>query len=87
MKFKILLMIISFIYISGCTVLGSKEWYEGYGRPALLKKAAFDLDCPESKLRDQTLSGYFTIGVSGCGKKASYKYIDTLGWVTNTISK
>ena len=45
-------------------------------KPAL-SKGAFDLDCPQDKLKLTTLSedkfgGGISYGVSGCGRKVSY---------------
>lgn len=82
-----IIFILPLIALLGCTVLGSQAWYEGYTRGPLLKQAAFDLGCPESKLKDRPLSGYTTIGIRGCGKQATYKYIDTVGWVANATSR
>jgi hypothetical protein len=72
------------IVLCGCTALGSQAWYEGYTRAPLLKHASFDMACAEGELHDQPLEGYMTIGVRGCGKQATYKYVDTVGWVMNT---
>lgn len=89
MKIKQLsvIYVLPLITILGCTALGSKSWYQDYSRTNLMKQATFDLNCTESKLKDRPLSGYMTIGVSGCGKQATYKYIDRVGWVANTASR
>ena len=41
-----------------------------------LKRAAFEFDCPEEELKVQNL-GQDKVGVSGCGKKAVYLYVQT----------
>ncbi len=55
-----------------------------------LKRAAFELSCPEDKLVLTEIRGSSalgdpegTVGVEGCGKKAVY--VNTVnGWVANT---
>src|SRR5215213_3510575 len=48
-----------------------------------IKRAAFELQCPESELEVTDLGGW-TIGVSGCGKRAIYKGVAGAGWVNNS---
>lgn len=84
MKIKLLVLpALTLTVLFGCTVLGSKSWYTDYTREPLLKQASFDMNCAKEKLRDQPLTGYMTIGISGCKKRATYKYIDRIGWVAN----
>lgn len=47
------------------------------------KRASFELGCAESQLHIVEL-GSGTIGVSGCEKKAVYKWVYGAGWVNNT---
>lgn len=59
----------------------------------LLERASFDLSCDEKELQPKSLSGNqeFTVGVSGCGQKATYVYAQTGqysgGWVMDSASK
>jgi hypothetical protein len=86
MRFLSTTAFVTLIFLSGCTALGSETWYKDYSRPQLMKRASFDMGCAENKLQDQPLSGYMTIGVKGCGKQATYKYVDTLGWILNSTA-
>jgi hypothetical protein len=44
-------------------------------RPStVLDRAAFELACPKEQLRSQQLGDERTMGVSGCGKRATYLY-------------
>ena len=59
-----------------------------------LKRAAFDLQCPQEQVTVTELVGGSVdlpadsegtvIGVSGCGKQATYKYFKDRGWVVQT---
>lgn len=52
----------------------------------LLKRAAFDLDCPEAQLRTQKIGGAW--GVAGCGRSASYVIVGQppyRQWVMNSV--
>jgi hypothetical protein len=51
----------------------------------LTKRTEYDLGCP---LAEQTFKdlGAGTVGVSGCGKKATYKYVENVGWVMDSAS-
>ena len=52
-----------------------------------LKRASFELECPESQLQVIDLgSDSASIGVTGCGKKAVYKFAGNRGWVNNTLT-
>ncbi len=48
----------------------------------LEKRVAFDLDCPAQEVSYRDLGS--TTGVSGCGKKAAYKWVPGAGWVLNS---
>jgi hypothetical protein len=61
----------------------------------LLKRASFDLSCPESSIQTVDL-GTDTKGVQGCGKKATYvercngqrgNMLTTCSWVLNNEDK
>lgn len=49
-----------------------------------MSKASFDLNCPEDQLQAKDLQG--SIGVSGCGRRARYVWVDGVGWTANTIT-
>ena len=63
-----------------------------------LKTAAFDLSCPEQQLVVTELAAGETtitpgasgsgtvIGVTGCDRKATYTYIEAIGWVAQSAS-
>jgi len=80
----------SFLY--GCISLPGpgyykKSYYSGE-QAILFKQASFDLNCPISVLKDEPLSiNYMDIGVTGCGNRAKYKYVQSVGWVANTVTK
>ena len=65
-----------------CVQAGS---FEDFKQPNSggLQRAAFELECPESQLQVTDL-GIQTVGVSGCSKKAIYKYAAGAGWVNNS---
>ena len=51
-----------------------------------IKRAAYELGCPQDQLEVTDLGSY-TMGVSGCGKKAVYKQIPGAGWVNNSATE
>lgn len=51
-----------------------------------IKRAAFEMECPEDQLQVTDLGGW-TIGVTGCGKKAVFKLATGAGWVNNTATE
>lgn len=60
---------------------------------ALLRRAAFDLQCPESQLITQPLtydehysSVITSYGVAGCGSRASYLRSTNGQWVANVVN-
>lgn len=61
---------------------------EGFKRPDTggLKRAAYELECPEPQLQLTDL-GDSAVGVAGCGKKAIYKWAYGAGWVNNSASE
>ncbi|PJZ71084.1 hypothetical protein CH373_00745 [Leptospira perolatii] len=71
------------ILFLSCVVAGSREHFvRGTG----LGKAAFDLNCPQEQLQVTELGG--GVGVTGCGKKASYFFSPTAGaWVLNSTGR
>ena len=52
----------------------------------LRTRAAFDLSCPEDQLTLSDLGRPTVQGVSGCGRKASYVYVNGT-WVMNSDSQ
>lgn len=56
-------------------------------------RAAFDLSCSQAQMSSQVLvdaknvagqpMNGATSGYAGCGKKATYVYVDDAGWVMN----
>ena len=71
-------------------------WWEGQtGKPALLRRAAFDLSCPQEQLQLAGLGSnpndpYKVVGVSGCGKKSTYANVQVgarYEWVMNSDTK
>lgn len=80
MKLVILLLPLLF-FICGCGASSAK----------LIKRAAFDLDCPVSNIEIVDLDG-LSKGVKGCGKRATYvescsvpsRAANTCTWVLNT---
>jgi hypothetical protein len=51
--------------------------------PSLQTRAAFELDCPKEKLSIEPLDNWSVKGVSGCGKRAVYVYINGQ-WLRNS---
>ena len=89
---NIVMVIILSSVLSGCISLPGPDHYKNsYYRSEqaiIFKQASFDLNCPTSKLKDQVLSkNYMDIGITGCGKRAKYKYVQGVGWVANTITQ
>src|SRR5262245_44104935 len=58
---------------------------EGFKHPEFggLKRASFELQCPQDKLQAVELA-LGTMGVTGCGKRAVYKHHYIHGWMNNT---
>lgn len=89
---NILMAVVLSSILPGCISLPGPDYYKksyyGNEQAILFKQASFDLNCPTSKLKDQPLSkNYMDIGITGCGKRAKYKYVQRVGWVANTITK
>jgi hypothetical protein len=54
----------------------------------LVKQAPFDLNCPVEQLTFKNVTNSTSgVGVIGCGKRASYKYVDPVGWILNVVSQ
>ncbi len=49
----------------------------------LRRRAAFDMQCSENELQIVDLGGW-NRGVKGCGKQATYVFVQNTGWVLNT---
>lgn len=59
---------------------------EGFKDPSSggIKRASFEMECPENQLQVTDLgSNSFSVGVTGCGKKAVFKWISGSGWVNS----
>ena len=72
------------VSLSACVLATSKESFV----KTQLKRAAFDLNCKEDQVEVTELqSGTYSsvMGASGCGQKATYKYVQNLGWVSQTM--
>jgi len=62
---------------TGCAkdIIGSTAWFnDGGGKSELGKRASFDMSCDQNQLTFTPLTdqGYKVVGVTGCGKKATY---------------
>ncbi|HWB77211.1 MAG TPA: hypothetical protein VG755_19730 [Nannocystaceae bacterium] len=51
--------------------------------PDLEKRAPHDLNCAAGQLTYKDL-GPLTVGVDGCGNRATYKWVQTVGWVMDS---
>jgi len=87
--------------VAGCSgyfLASSKKGFEA----TELNRAAFDLNCPVDQIGVVELvagstpvtpddvgkgGGNTVIGVNGCGRKATYKYVESIGWVAQTTSQ
>lgn len=87
--------------LAGCGgyfLASSKKGFEA----TEMKRAAFDLQCSEGELQVTELAAGSTpitpgeiakggdgtvIGVSGCGRLATYKFVRDVGWVVQTADK
>jgi hypothetical protein len=82
---------------SGYFLASSKQGFEA----TELKRAAFDLKCPvDQVVVTELVSGATVVtpgeaakggdgtvvGVSGCGRQATYKFVQEVGWVVQTAS-
>lgn len=52
----------------------------------VVQRAPFDLDCPAEQLTYKNLGSY-VIGVTGCGRRATYKAVYGVGWVMNSAAE
>ena len=79
-----LALIAPLLALVGC----SQPWNaEGFKHPGHggIKRAAFEMECTQDKLQVIELGeGSGSVGVTGCGKKAVYKWVYGAGWVNNT---
>ncbi len=84
MKASIALGVVGLACLLGAC--GPNAWsLEGFKSPdhGGIKRAAYEMECPESQLTTTDL-GDSSMGVSGCGKKAVYKWAYGAGWVNNS---
>ena len=55
----------------------------------LERQAAFDLKCDRDRLTFKKLDSgpaLGTVGVTGCGTRMTYKYVESVGWVANVVN-
>ena len=55
----------------------------GCGASIVPQRAAFDFGCQESQI-SLVDAGAGAVGATGCGKKATYIYVNGTGWVRNS---
>jgi hypothetical protein len=92
------LLVAFLVGCGGYFLASSKEGFEA----TELKRAAFDLQCAPEKVTvteltpgqsvvtpDEAAKGGdgTVIGVSGCGRQATYKFVQDIGWVAQSASK
>lgn len=72
----------AFFLLGACATMTPLELFNN-PQSGGTKRASFDLQCPEGQLQSVDLGGG-TIGVTGCGKRAVYKWVSRVGWVNNS---
>ena len=95
-KFRTVLLVGSFMQICGCATVvvdGFKVDQAQYQRQrsSLLKRAAFDLRCPEEQIKITVLASYGDsalkqAGVAGCDQHGTYISPDAQDWVLNATN-
>lgn len=84
---ELALTLVTLALLSGCATTHAPTHYELFMQPEPtggLKRAAFDLQCDVKELQVTDLGS--AVGVTGCGKRAAYKFVNGTGWVNNTGS-
>jgi hypothetical protein len=87
-----MLALLSALAACGSVLVGTQAWFDksSSGRQSLERRAGFDLSCPAGDLSYAPLGvrpPYSSVGVSGCGKRVTYVYLDHSSqgqWVLNT---
>lgn len=79
MKTLRLLVLLGF---SSLTLTGCFSYIRGKALESLRQQAAFDFSCPAESL--QLVEAGSAVGVTGCGKKASYVQNENYAWVMST---
>lgn len=84
---KLILLVAVALMISACYT--TKEWRANHFRTNGLPRVTYELDCPESQLKITDISPPdemvgSTMGVEGCGKRATYVLVSGHGWMNNT---
>ena len=82
---KVALTFVPLALLSSCATTHAPTHYELFMQPEPtggLKRAAFDLQCDAKALQVSDLGN--AVGVTGCGKRAAYKFVNGTGWVNNT---
>lgn len=81
---------LSLLALAACAGKSLKPLDDPSGRvpdqAMLLERASFELSCPAEQLTARDLGNETTAGITGCGKKAVYKYLGVNGWVADTVS-
>jgi hypothetical protein len=86
MKLSIVCMTVLALSASGCISIAEQN---ANRLDALRERAAFDLAC-DAKIETKPLVTNVWIeqaGALGCGKRASYVWVDEKGWVLNAASQ
>lgn len=53
----------------------------------LVDRAPFDFNCPAEQMTYKQMGSSNSVGVIGCGKRATYQVVPGAGWVMNTSSE
>jgi hypothetical protein len=53
---------------------------------SLVDRAPFDLNCPPEQMTYKQMGSSNSVGVIGCGNRATYQLIPGAGWIMNTTS-
>lgn len=53
----------------------------------LVDRAPFDFDCPPEQMTYKVMGSSNSVGVIGCGRRATYQLVSGVGWVMNTSSE
>ena len=72
------LVVVCLLLSAGCAAMDSAMYGD------LMRRAAFDLQCPEEQLTRTSLASSNSVqGVSGCGRRATY-VLRGADWILNT---
>lgn len=87
-KIRCILILLLTVTTASCAIATAREYFRKEGG---IKRASFDLQCPEDQLELHELNGEKAkigsqIGVRGCGKQAAYVFTWEAGWVANSTA-